>query len=316
MSQARHLMHDIDTMVTARPPAECGRLFQRLANLYEDFARRSDEGQLAVFDDVFLRLLPGCDHETLLSVIRHWARADHAPRRTLIRLALHPAQEFCIPVLVHAKQFDADDLLHIAEQASETQLLFLATRAGLPAIVSDYLLVNGSLQVRDVLVANQSAQFSKNGCVLRDAMRGHKAISGAAPSMASLVLQAKLGMVALSATLTEHRNSDNGIEPLILSLVEQSQWADRLAVLALETDLSAGAMVRALLGPDITSLMQVGRALGWSWSLIETLLQVRTRLDAPAVSASDVRQAYQAFDRDQARQAHDFLVRRSRQTRD
>ncbi|MCX7315370.1 MAG: hypothetical protein NTZ22_00630 [Hyphomicrobiales bacterium] len=81
MSQARHLLRDIDTMVTARNPAECGRLFQRLANLYQDFSLKADQDQLAVFDDVFVRLLPGCDHDTLLSQTLSWARSGFAPNR-------------------------------------------------------------------------------------------------------------------------------------------------------------------------------------------------------------------------------------------
>ena len=106
-----------DSMVTARKPAECGRLFQRLANLYQDFSLKADQDQLAVFDDVFVRLLPGCDHDTLLSQTLSWARSGFAPKQTLMRLALHSSLEFSIPVLVHAQSFDEQDLLLIARQA-------------------------------------------------------------------------------------------------------------------------------------------------------------------------------------------------------
>ena len=312
MSQARHLLRDIDTMVTARNPAECGRLFQRLANLYQDFSLKADQDQLAVFDDVFVRLLPGCDHDTLLSQTLSWARSGFAPKQTLMRLALHSSLEFSIPVLVHAQSFDEQDLLLIARQANEAQQLVLATRARLPALACDHLIAFGSDAVRAVLSANPTARMSRTGSKLLEDACGHEA-GQSVPSVASLVLQTRLAMVAVVAP-------DQPFESTVTDLIRHQNWPELLAVLASKTGLSAGAMVRALLGPDIQPLLQLARAMDWAWPVVETLLGVRmTLLKAEGGAAGDpagVEQAYHAIERQQACMTHDFLVRRSRQTDD
>lgn len=316
MSQARTLMHDIDKMVTARNPAECGRLFQRLANLYQDFSLRADQDQLSVFDDVFLRLLPGCDRDTLLGVTRHWAHAAFAPRQTLIALALYPAHEFSIPVLVHAKALTDHDLLEIARQASPTQQLVLATRAGLPALVSDYLISAAGPEVRDVLVANQSAHYSKAGAILRDSLTNKPSHPQQAPDMAALVLQTKLGMVALASALNENGDTEAAFEDLIEPLLQHRLWSDVMAMVALKAGLSAAAVLRVFAAPDYGALLQIGRALGWSWRCIALLLGIRMHLAAPQQTPPPSEQDYQKLDPLQAQLALDFLVRRSRQRDD
>jgi hypothetical protein len=60
--------------------------------------------------------------------------------------------------------------------------------------------------------------------------------------------------------------------------------------------------------------------MDWAWPVVETLLGVRmTLLKAEVGAAGDpsgVEKAYHAIERQQACMAHDFLVRRSRQTGD
>ena len=248
MSQARHLLRDIDTMVTARNPAECGRLFQRLANLYQDFSLKADQDQLAVFDDVFVRLLPGCDHDTLLTQTLCWARSVFAPKQTLIRLALHSSLEFSIPVLVHAQAFDEQDLWQIAKQANEAQQLVLATRAHLPVLASDYLIAFGSAEVRAVVGANPTAQISKTGLQL----------------------------------LEDARSRNTG-----------------------HADFSYASLI-----------LQLARAMDWTWPFVETLLGVRSNWGGPVVDMAETQLYYHAIDRQQACMVHEFLVRRSRQTGD
>ncbi len=312
MSQARHLLRDIDTMVTARNPAECGRLFQRLANLYQDFSLKADQDQLAVFDDVFVRLLPGCDHDTLLNQTQSWAKSVYAPKQTLIRLALHSSLEFSIPVLVHSRTFDGEDLLQIARQANEAQQLVLATRPHLPELASDYLMAFASAEVRAVLAANPTAQFSKAGLQLLDDARSNHA-GRSAPSLASLVLQTRFAMVAGAQT---DDGAEQSFESKIAALIVQKNWSELLAVLALRTDLSAGAMVRAMLGPDIRPLLQLARAMDWAWPVVKSLLDVRSRWGEPVGDLAEIQQDYHAIDCQQARMSHEFLVRRSRQTGD
>lgn len=316
MSQARHLLRDIDTMVTARNPAECGRLFQRLASLYHDFSLKADQDQLAVFDDVFVRLLPGCDHDTLLGQTLRWARSGFAPRQTLMRLALHSSLEFSIPVLVHAQVFDEQDLWQIAKQANEAQQLVLATRAHLPALASDYLIAFGSDAVRAVLAANPTAQMSKNGLQLLEDARGSDA-GQSVPTPSSLVLQTRLAMVAVGVPDQEVAQT---FESMVTGLIRQQNWPELLAVLAITTGLSAGAMVRAMLGPDIQPLLQLARAMDWAWPVVEALLGVRRVLlkaeGEPVFDLAGAQQAYHSLERQQACMIRDFLVRRSRQTGD
>jgi hypothetical protein len=312
MSQARHLLRDIDTMVTARNPAECGRLFQRLANLYQDFSLKADQDQLAVFDDVFVRLLPGCDHDTLLNQTQSWAKSVYAPKQTLIRLALHSSLEFSIPVLVHSRTFDGEDLLHIARQANEAQQLVLATRAHLPELASDYLMAFASAEVRAVLAANPTAQFSKAGLQLLDDARSNHA-GRSVPSLASLVLQTRFAMVAGAQT---DNGAEQSLESRIAELIMQQNWSELLAVLALGTDLSGGAMVRAMLGPDIRPLLQLARAMDWAWPVVKSLLDVRTRWGEPVGDLAEIQQDFHDIEYQQARMCHEFLVRRSRQTGD
>ena len=312
MSQARHLLRDIDTMVTARNPAECGRLFQRLANLYQDFSLKADQDQLAVFDDVFVRLLPGCDHETLLTQTLCWARSVFAPKQTLIRLALHSSLEFFIPVLVHAQAFDEQDLWQIAKQANEAQQLVLATRAHLPVLASDYLIAFGSAEVRAVVGANPTAQISKTGLQLLEDARSRN--TGHADfSYASLILQTRFTMVGIAQP---DRERDQSVETRIATLINHQNWPELLAVLAIKTDLSAGAIVRSMLGPDIRPLLQLARAMDWTWPFVENLLGVRSNWGGPVVDMAETQLYYHAIDRQQACMVHEFLVRRSRQTGD
>ncbi len=312
MSQARHLLRDIDTMVTARNPAECGRLFKRLASLYQDFSLKADQDQLAVFDDVFVRLLPGCDRDTLLDQTLGWSRSAFAPKQTLMRLALSPSLEFSIPVLAHAQVFDDHDLWQIAKQANEAQQLVLATRAHLPALACDHLIAFGSDEVRSVLAANRTAHISKTGLKLLEDVRRTSA-GQSVPSHASLVLQTRLAMAAITPP---DRISGHSLAGRMTDLIDRQNWGELLAVLAMSADLSAGAMVRALLGPDATTLLQLGRALDWDWPCVEALLQVRMKWGEPVGDLAETKQVYHAIEPQQASMTHDFLVRRSRQTGD
>jgi hypothetical protein len=259
-----------------------------------------------------------------LSLTLFWARSPFAPKRTLMALALHPQQELSIPVLVHARVFDEQDLWQIAKQANQAQQLVLSTRANLPALASDYLIVFGSPEVRAVLAANQTAQFSRSGALLRDSLR-QTGVSQSVPSQEVLVLQTRLGMVALRDTDgqagdqagdTDRFRSDAAFEAAMSDLLLQKNWPDLLAHLALRTGLSAGAVVRALLGPDLRPLLQLLRALDCSWPGVEAVLGARLQLGAEVPAMADVRSDYLQLDPQQARMAHDFLVRRSRQTQD
>ena len=127
------------------------------------FLRHSDSitpPTLALFDDIFPRLIEGLDTEMLAALSAALAPLDQVPVRTVTLLAQHSDPTVASPVLAAAKSLLLADLASVAHTGSEAHLLAICARPRLDERLSAILISRALQPVIDRLLINPGAHIS------------------------------------------------------------------------------------------------------------------------------------------------------------
>lgn len=115
---------------------------------------------LALFDEIFPRLIDGLETEMITALSAALAPLDNVPVRTVTLLAQHSHAAIATPVLAGAKSLLLADLALIARTSSEAHLLAICARGKLDERLSAILISRGLQPVIDRLLINPNAHFS------------------------------------------------------------------------------------------------------------------------------------------------------------
>jgi uncharacterized protein (DUF2336 family) len=131
--------------------------------LFLSDARRLDEAQTSVFDEILVRLIERVEVPTLAHLSVILSGTDMAPRRAVRQLAYHDDASVAAPVLTKSDCLSEKDLIAIANTRGPQQLLAIASRKTLNEALTDTLIRRGDADVSNALARNSVARFSECG---------------------------------------------------------------------------------------------------------------------------------------------------------
>src|SRR5260370_29261711 len=83
------LIAELDGAVASRSPERWAEILRQMTRLFLADAHRLNEGQIAVFDEVFLRLMERADVQALALLSDNLSGISAAPRKAIRGLAFH-----------------------------------------------------------------------------------------------------------------------------------------------------------------------------------------------------------------------------------
>lgn len=163
---------EVEAAVAAYSPDKCCETIRRVGALFSASAGNLSEEQVALFGDVFDRLINTIELRSLAEIGARVALAElsaqlapiaQAPTPVVRRLARHDEISVAGPVLTESARLTAEDLVEIAGSGGEQHLLAIAGRWWLKEIVTDVLLARRFWSVSHRLMKNPGARISPAG---------------------------------------------------------------------------------------------------------------------------------------------------------
>jgi uncharacterized protein (DUF2336 family) len=163
---------EVEHAIRTGSPQKCSETVGRVTALFLASAERYNDEQIALFGDVFERLINTIELRALADIGARIALAElsaqlaplsQAPASVIGRLARHEEIAVARPVLTESPKLTGDDLVEIAGSHGEKHLLAIAGRWWLQEIVTDALLARRFPSVSRRLVDNPGAKLSPAG---------------------------------------------------------------------------------------------------------------------------------------------------------
>ncbi len=154
MANSASLISDLEEVIQHGSPHWRAETLTRLADLFTQGATRYADDHIAVFGDVFDRLLDGADATARAELSHRLAVIAKAPAATVCRLAHDSDPSVAAPVLRRSPRVPDDDLIEIIETGSQLHRLAIARRPHLSEPVADRLVTLGDREVLNTVLEN------------------------------------------------------------------------------------------------------------------------------------------------------------------
>ena len=126
-------------------------------------SRRYSDDQVALFDDVLLRLAAEIELKARAKLAQRLAWVNNAPPRLIRSLAFDEAIDVARPVLSFSPRLSDADLVENAKVKSQDHLYAIGRRSTLSEGITDVLIERGNDRVVRALARNTGAHFSAPG---------------------------------------------------------------------------------------------------------------------------------------------------------
>ena len=163
MAAPEPLLSDLEHAIRRGSAERRAATVEQITALFLSGADRLSEEQVAVFDEVFCRLVTEIEARALVELAATLAPIGNAPVQLIRKLAGADDIGVAGPVLTQSARLAEADLVEIARQQGQDHLLALAARPEIAAPVTDVLVARGDQAVVHHLAGNASAQFSEGG---------------------------------------------------------------------------------------------------------------------------------------------------------
>jgi uncharacterized protein (DUF2336 family) len=157
------LIAELEDAIKSGSPERRVETLRRVTSLFLDESDRLNEQQVAVFDDVLVRLIHRIETKALAQLSSSLASVDNAPIEVIRCLSRKDEIAVAGPLLTNSNRLSESDLIDIAESKSNDHLLAISGRPSLPVGVTNVLVRRGDLQVYHALARNSGARFSEAG---------------------------------------------------------------------------------------------------------------------------------------------------------
>jgi len=159
----------------------------RVADMYFQFGPRPDDPELGLFDDVLSQLSQEMESKVRAELANRMALAKTPPKGLIRSLAMDETIDVASPILQLSRAVTEDDLIEVASTRSEAHLKAISRRSNLPTTVSDVIVDRGGEGTLEVLLANASANLSREAQErLVDRAMEHPALQSAVVRYAKL----------------------------------------------------------------------------------------------------------------------------------
>jgi uncharacterized protein (DUF2336 family) len=176
------VLAELDSVLPAKPDSWRSTALRQIVDLFLGGAAGYGDEQVAVFDEVIVRLIQKMDRLQLAELSNKLAPVANGPARVLGRLARHSDMAVCGPILDHAEALPDADLIEIADKdrVDPNLLMKIAARRQLSTAVTDILLKRGNKVLQRKIIDNPNALVSEEGFArVITALSGDKNLAGA-----------------------------------------------------------------------------------------------------------------------------------------
>jgi uncharacterized protein (DUF2336 family) len=154
---------EIETAIASGTSSQRVRALKRVCDLFASGSARYSTEQIALFDDVLMKLAELVEFEARARLARRLAVMADAPPRMIRSLASDSAIEVAGPVLRHSERLEEPDLIESASNQGQDHLYAISRRRSLSENVTDLLVERGDRRVVRSVAKNDGARFSDAG---------------------------------------------------------------------------------------------------------------------------------------------------------
>ncbi len=163
MSKIQAILDEIDTGLAAGNVRHRLKLLQHVTDLFVAGSRRYSGAEIALFDDVLMRLTTEIEIEARERLAQRLAPLPDSPPKLIRQLAFDDAIAVAGPVLVASPRLSDADLIENAATRSQDHLYAIAQRLKLSETVTDVLIERGNRRVVRRTARNEGARISLAG---------------------------------------------------------------------------------------------------------------------------------------------------------
>lgn len=163
MQAQASLIRDLEHSIRDGSHAQRVTALRRITDLFVDRAEQYDTEQVALFDNVIVRLAAEIEKTALSELADRLAPLSNAPLEIISKLARDDSIAVAGPVLTQSPCISEADLVEIARAKSRDHMLAISSRATLGEAVTDVLIERGDTEVAYKIAANVGARFSEGG---------------------------------------------------------------------------------------------------------------------------------------------------------
>jgi uncharacterized protein (DUF2336 family) len=157
------LIDELEAALRSGTDSRGTAMLNRITDLFVGGAELYSEEQIAVFDDVMVRLVRTIEAEARAILAQRLAPIANAPSNVIQILASDDHIDVAQPVLQHSQRLTDDALVATANTKSQRHLFAIAQRHQLSEMVTDVLVERGDREVVHSVVKNTGARFSDAG---------------------------------------------------------------------------------------------------------------------------------------------------------
>jgi uncharacterized protein (DUF2336 family) len=165
VSEAKLLIFEIDTAVSNASESWRSELLRRVTDLYIAFHESLNERQIAIFEDVFARLIRNAEIPALIELSTRLMPLDDAPVKLVGQLARHDDMAISSPLLENSNALTEIALIEIVTTMRQNHLMAIAGRRRVSEVLTDSLIERGNTEVLQKVLANRAAVVSELGFV-------------------------------------------------------------------------------------------------------------------------------------------------------
>ena len=170
MTATPELLSEVEDAMASGSTTRRGKLVRHVTDLFIVGAPQCGEQEIALFDDVLVRLAVEIEISARALLAVRLAPIENAPPRIIRALAFDDEIDVAGPVLEQSGRLDEASLVENARKKSQEHLLAISRRRSLSELVTDVLVERGDRQVVLSTAENRGAKFSTigfNGLVRR-----------------------------------------------------------------------------------------------------------------------------------------------------
>jgi Uncharacterised protein conserved in bacteria (DUF2336) len=309
------LMRDLEQSIPHASTESREATVRRVTDLLVANAERLSEEQVAIFDGVITRLLPAIRRDARAELARRLASLEKAPSKTVRSLA---QDEIAIarPILAHSPRLSESDLAAIAIAQGSDHRRAIAERRHVPETVAEILVARGDHPVSQARARRADGDRRERrrdfaaGALRRPRDRerasGHRRPDSTTAAPQRRVEQAPAGGTfdrSGAARALDYRDALDTIGAIALlrpvdeedvaGFAEQNRLEEVICAIAASAALSLSAAEDLFTVADANLILILGKAKGWSWETLRSLLGLR---DPDALLPSNAKRFAETFE--------------------
>jgi uncharacterized protein (DUF2336 family) len=162
MLSAPSLIDELESTMRQGSAAQRAAILHQVAGLFLHHAPACNDEQVALFDQVMVRLVDRIEQKALVQLSSQLAPVANAPAAVVHRLASDDDIEVSRPVIQQSSVLTDEALIEIASSKSQEHLAAIAGRAHVAEHVTDILVDRGDKTVTLKITQNAGARFSRH----------------------------------------------------------------------------------------------------------------------------------------------------------